>query len=111
MVEGTLNASPAARAGHILRGLFLSLAAVTARDSRVIDVGGAHIGALIDRTPPGAGLGAFRLNELLEPLEIALCRFFRDVDLVPYMLDQPLRLILEGKFAPGLTPTDVFKRD
>lgn len=73
-----INASPAARGASTLDALFLRLTAVTARYRRVIDVWCADIGTLIDRTPPRTSLGAFRLNELLEPLEIALCPVFYD---------------------------------
>jgi hypothetical protein len=51
------------------------------------------------------------LNELFEPFEIALDSVFDDVELVPYILDQTLRLVLECRIDPGLPTAYVFECD
>src|SRR5215218_10570802 len=91
--------------------LLVGLTAYTARNSSVVNIRRTYVCALIDRSAPRTGLGLFGLNERPEPLKVALGTILNDVELVPYVLQQTLRLVLQREIDPGLTAANVFERD
>src|SRR4051794_9738865 len=65
---------------------------------------------LVDLAAPGAGLAAARLDELLEPLEVALRAVLRDAERVADALDEPLGLVLHLHHHAGRVVRDPVER-
>src|SRR4051794_6021598 len=79
--------------------------------SRLGPAPGASVVRLVDRPAPGTGLGAARLDELLEPLHVALDSPLDDAERRPDGLDRALGLDVQLERHPALALAQAMERD